>query len=249
MNLVSLKSIDSTNKYAQFLLEQGLAADGTVVLALEQTAGKGQRGKVWVSDSGDGIYASFVFVPPFSEASNQFILNKAIAVGVADYIQRLTDEDISVKWPNDIMANGKKVAGLLIENSLRGNKILAVIAGVGVNLNQNSFEGNFETPPISIRMLTKKQYNPETEINSLNECVRNQFDIFIKGDYLEIDAAYQKLLYKRNHPAAFIRGDGVFTGTLETVDNEGFALINEDGNIIRSNHPETRFYFGGGLNE
>lgn len=249
MNLVTLKSIDSTNKYAQFLLEQGLAEDGTVVLALEQTAGKGQRGKVWMSDSGEGIYASFVFMPRFSEASNQFILNKAISVGVAEYIQRLTDEDISVKWPNDIMANGKKVAGLLIENSLRGNKIIAVIAGIGVNLNQNSFDGNFETPPISIKMLTGKKLNPEIEINSLNECIRKQFESFVKGDYIEIDAAYQKLLYKRNRPSAFIRGDGVFTGILEAVDNEGFAHIIEDENLIKSSHPETRFYFGGGLNE
>lgn len=242
MNLIILPIVDSTNYYAHTLLEEGLVADNTVVLALEQTNGRGQRGKNWESASNKGLYATFIFRPQHIVAQQQFILNKAISSGVAAYVEERIQQTCLIKWPNDMLVDEKKLSGLLIENNLRGNQIAAVIAGIGINLNQLSFKGEFETLACSMRMLTGLTYNPEEEIRILYKHVNVFYQQFINGNLGIIEHFYDSHLFKKNQIAGFISEDKIFSAILEEVDNNGAAILNMDGEKIHATHPKFRFY-------
>ncbi|CAN5461122.1 biotin--[acetyl-CoA-carboxylase] ligase [soil metagenome] len=241
MNLITLPSVDSTNNYAQQLLESGLAPESTVILALEQTSGRGQRGRSWESEPVMGLYFSLILRPPATHAHRQFMLNKGIAVGVADYIAEQTDEDVHIKWPNDILINGKKVAGLLIENTLRGSQLSAVIVGVGVNLNQSSFSSEFGTEATSLKIVSGKKYAPVEEASSLYRKIWNQYQQFLAGEDERIDAQYMHLMYKRDEIAEFVQGEQIFEAIFKKVDQEGAAVLEKDGLMITVTHPQVRF--------
>ncbi len=115
--LIHLPSVDSTNKYAAAILHKENATEGTVILADVQTQGKGQGDNTWLSDKGLNLLCSIILKPDFLPAYKQFYLSMCIATGINDC---LTDLGIrsQVKWPNDILINGKKVAGILIENTI-----------------------------------------------------------------------------------------------------------------------------------
>jgi BirA family biotin operon repressor/biotin-[acetyl-CoA-carboxylase] ligase len=103
VHLIKLESVDSTNLYAQHLITDWLAKDKTIVLALEQTSGKGQRGNTWDSTLNKGLYTSFIFFPEKMLAHEQFLFNKALSVGIAEYISKTIGVKAEIKWPNDIL--------------------------------------------------------------------------------------------------------------------------------------------------
>ncbi len=241
MNLIVLPLIDSTNNYALSLIEKGTFVDNTVVLAYEQTLGRGQRGNNWESAPGMGLYATFIFRPHHIVAQQQFILNKAISSGIASYIEDRIKQPCSVKWPNDIMVENKKLAGILIENNLRGNQISAIAIGIGINLNQFRFLNDFSTTACSMRMLTGLSYDPESEIPILNTHLNFFYQQFLKGNYQIIEQAYDKRLYRKNMVSSFISNDVLFSARLEGVDNNGAAILDKNGESISANHPLVRF--------
>ena len=243
MNLIVLTSVDSTNNYLQQLLEKEMAVEGTLVVALEQTMGRGQRGKSWDSRPGMGLYASILFQPQNWTVEKQFIMNKTIAVGVAAYLESKTDHDVQIKWPNDVLIDGSKVAGILVENSIRGNYISAVIAGIGINLNQPEFQQQFETPATSLRLITGNTYDVEAEAVELFRFVWNAYSQLNAGERETLENQYAHRLYRRGERAAFTRGQGIFFGVLESVDDFGQAIILEEGRPVKCSHPLTRFYF------
>ncbi len=242
MRLITLPIVDSTNNYAQLLLEQGHAAEKTVILALEQSAGRGQRGSNWESQAGMGLYVSVVLEPKNIASADQILMNKAIACGVAAYISEKCDRKVSIKWPNDIVIEDKKVAGILIENNLRGNQIASVVAGVGVNLNQNEFRGNYNFLPTSLLMLTNKTYKSEQEVENLFGNIWEYYQLFMQKSHALINSKYKELLYRLDVLSQFQDSNGVFEGTLIDVDQSGAILILRDGEVIRAVHPNVRFY-------
>ncbi len=242
MNLITLTSVDSTNNYLQQLCEKQLAEEGTVVLSLEQISGKGQRGKSWESQAGMGLYASILLKPQKWPVEKQYVLSKAMAVGAAEYLASKTSEKVHIKWPNDLLINGKKVAGILIENSIRGQLVSSVIAGFGINLNQSSFHESFDTPAASLRMYTGELYRAEAEVTELFRSVWKAYRQLMTGENELIQENYNHFLYKRGERASFIKGEGVFFGTLKEVDDDGLAIIEENGRVIKAHHPATRFY-------
>ncbi len=240
MNLIVLSSVDSTNNYLQTLFDNNSLEEGTVVISQEQTMGRGQRGNSWQSLPGDGLYASILFLPSNFSVENQYYLNKAIACGTARYIASAVNDDVKIKWPNDILIGDKKVAGILIENSIRGNLISSVIAGIGINLNQLHFDFNYGTPGTSLRIASNHRYDPELEIAKLFKEIWFDYQQLMKGDYDLIAKDYQKLLYKAGEESKFISNEEFFVGILVEVDKEGAAIIEVNGKQKRCIHPQTR---------
>jgi BirA family biotin operon repressor/biotin-[acetyl-CoA-carboxylase] ligase len=111
--LIILPSIDSTNNYAMGQANAGLAGHGTVYFALEQTAGKGQRGKSWITTVGENIMMSVVIEPQSLKINDQFLLSAAIALGCYDFFKSYAGDEISIKWPNDIYWRDRKAGGYL----------------------------------------------------------------------------------------------------------------------------------------
>ena len=138
--LIVLDETDSTNRYISQLCNnpQKAVAELTTVSAEFQTAGKGQRGNSWEAEKEKNLLFSFVLYPTFLEARCQFILSQIISLSIKEELDRWSDE-ITIKWPNDIYWNDRKLGGILIENVVQGAVIKASILGVGLNINQKIF--------------------------------------------------------------------------------------------------------------
>tara|TARA_R110002124_G_scaffold255201_1_gene420884 strand:+ start:18423 stop:19202 length:780 start_codon:yes stop_codon:yes gene_type:complete len=152
-----LKEVDSTNIYAK-KLEKPIP--GTVALAEVQTAGKGQHNKAWVTESGKNLTFSIIFTP--SKADRITLLTLACASAIEDVVCKYYDNcSINLKWPNDVICDGKKIAGLLTEVIYSGNKVDRVIVGIGLNVNQDEFEGELKEIATAIKSFTGKEESRE----------------------------------------------------------------------------------------
>jgi BirA family biotin operon repressor/biotin-[acetyl-CoA-carboxylase] ligase len=145
-NHIHFKTIDSTNVYAMSLLSKTNPIHGTVISADFQTNGRGQIGRKWQSDPNQNIAISIILHPHFLNPQDQFALSKAIALGVVDFLNSFGLDNISIKWPNDIYINDKKVGGILIQNILSGSKYQTAIIGIGLNVLQKEFNHSLSNP-------------------------------------------------------------------------------------------------------
>jgi BirA family biotin operon repressor/biotin-[acetyl-CoA-carboxylase] ligase len=239
MRLFPLILVDSTNTYAHHLISEGLGEDALIYCS-EQTAGRGQRGNTWVSNAGDGIYCSFVIFHKNVFVRDQFIFNMLIAVAVSSYLNSKGIQHIKIKWPNDILINQKKIAGLLIENSLKGDKISLSIVGVGINLNQEWREEHFETPSTSLKMLTGENYNYEKEVLELADHIKKHLDYFKSGQYELISKLYHQNLYKYQEVVTMLIDNNSVDVRLEGINSDGSASVFFDGELRKVYHPQAR---------
>ena len=118
--VIYLKEVESTNNYANKLILSDTAEDGTVVLAQHQTGGKGQLGNSWESEAGKNLLMSIIWFPRFLPAGQQFLISKVVSLAITDFLQNEI-QNSTIKWPNDIYIDNRKLAGILIENSVKGN--------------------------------------------------------------------------------------------------------------------------------
>ncbi len=161
MKVTRFKNIDSTNKYLQNLLEEGADIVDNVVVADFQSSGKGQGKNVWESESGKNLLFSIALDMSFLRAENQFVLTQMVSVAMINVMKNyLPEESLFIKWPNDIYFNDKKIAGILIKNEIKGMMMGTSIIGIGLNVNQESFDENLPNP-ISMKMITGKDYDLE----------------------------------------------------------------------------------------
>lgn len=163
--LLVLKRVDSTNNYAANMLRSADVAEGTVVMAHEQTEGRGQRGTSWSSDRGDNLLFSLVLKPSKLLVSQQFAISQKISLGIVNWLQSEFGIDARIKWPNDLLVNNYKIGGMLIENGIRGNLIDYSIVGVGLNVNQLQFDPKFNAT--SLRALTATHFEPKELLEGL----------------------------------------------------------------------------------
>lgn len=190
-----LDRVDSTNDEA---LRRIADIDNMSVIAAEnQTAGKGQRGNTWESESGRNL--TFSAVIKFTgehrlNISEQFILTVAATCAVADYLES-HGVGCSIKWPNDIWHGKRKICGMLIENKVLGTELAASVIGIGINLNQKEFPGGL-TNPVSLSMITGMEYDIKTELEKVLEFLSSRLSqIFTSRQSLEND--YLERLYQR----------------------------------------------------
>ena len=133
------------------------APHGYALMALEQTAGRGQRGNSWEAEPGRNITLSLMVRPEAIPVADQFRVSEAASLGILDLLCGLGLQDVSVKWPNDIYVGDRKICGILIENSLSGNFLARSIIGIGLNVNQTRFLSDAPNP-VSIAQLTGRTY-------------------------------------------------------------------------------------------
>lgn len=147
----------STNDAARSFAEQG-AAEGTVVLAEEQTAGRGRLGRTWFSEKSAGIYASVV-LRPLLKPRHAAVLTLGAAVAASEAIERVCGLAADIKWPNDLLLNGRKCCGILSEMQAEGDEIRHVIVGIGINVNQAAFPEDLKERASSLRLEGKQRYS------------------------------------------------------------------------------------------
>ncbi|BDD07982.1 biotin--[acetyl-CoA-carboxylase] ligase [Fulvitalea axinellae] len=139
--LYELPECDSTNSVANELIRQGKARHGDVVVAVAQTAGRGQRGNGWESGPGQNLTLSLTVSPDFIQVTEQFDLSVLTALSIRDLlVSYFPPEWVKVKWPNDVYVESGKISGTLIENTLKGREIDFAVVGIGLNVNQRDFQ-------------------------------------------------------------------------------------------------------------
>jgi BirA family biotin operon repressor/biotin-[acetyl-CoA-carboxylase] ligase len=240
VNLIIIPLVDSTNSYAMQLFEKGMASEGTVVLAWEQTSGRGQRGSSWSSQPGQGLYFSLILTPPSSSITNVAVLVKALAIGVAQYIANYSNDKVEIKWPNDILVKERKVCGILMESVIRGEAPIAVVAGIGINLNQKEFADDFARNPISLLQITGNHYNPETEAAILYNFLMNAYYRFRDNRFSEIEKEYDTLLFGLNQNCIWDKSGETIQAVFKGVNSRGDAMLEQEGTMLHFPHPIIR---------
>jgi BirA family transcriptional regulator, biotin operon repressor / biotin---[acetyl-CoA-carboxylase] ligase len=221
---IELLSVDSTNNYAMQQVQKGTAMHGDAYFAFEQTAGKGQFNKQWLTAKGENIILSLVLDTKKLLISQQFILNMAAALSAMELFNKYTTEKVKIKWPNDIYCNDRKAAGILIENIIRGKKWQFAILGFGLNINQTDFSYTLKNP-VSLKQITGRNYNVVELAKELCTLFEKNFGQLLAGNENLILNNYNGSLYKYNEIAEFKKGATVFSGLVKGVNNYGKLIV------------------------
>ena len=169
MKITRFKTLESTNAYLQNLLNEGADIADNIVVTDFQTSGKGQGKNVWQSEDGKNLLFSIALDMSFLKAENQFFLTQMVSVAMINVLKKyLPEESLFIKWPNDIYFNDKKIAGILIKNEIKGMMMGTSIIGIGLNVNQTSFDKNLPNP-ISMKMITGKDYDLYELLSSISQ--------------------------------------------------------------------------------
>ena len=169
MKITHFKTLDSTNQYLQNLLNEGADIADNVVVTDFQTSGKGQGKNVWQSEDGKNLLFSVALDMSFLKAENQFLLTQMVSVAMINVLKKyLPEESLFIKWPNDIYFKDKKIAGILIKNEIKGMMMGTSIIGIGLNVNQTSFDENLPNP-ISMKMITGEDYDLDELLSAISQ--------------------------------------------------------------------------------
>ncbi len=229
--IIKLATVDSTNLYLNNLCKTKDIEEGTLIVANEQISGRGQLNNKWESIPGENLLLSFIIYPHFLGAENQFMLSKVAALGVFDFLSKYI-ENVKIKWPNDIYVGDKKIAGILIENSLRGASISSSIVGVGLNINQTIFSKEILNPT-SLKIETKQTFDLEELLPELCKNFNSKYNELKTGINKNIDNQYIEHLYKYRELGKYRDADGQFTAKIVGIDESGRLCIVDSTNQSR----------------
>jgi BirA family biotin operon repressor/biotin-[acetyl-CoA-carboxylase] ligase len=180
--LVELSTIDSTNIYAMAQIKEGLAKSGSCYRADFQTQGKGQHGRIWESSAGQNLLCTYILELKQLDSTKKWVpehqigFSAAIALGIRDFYDALTNGDTKIKRPNDIYWRDRKAGGILIENLVRGTEWTWAVVGIGINVNQTQFSPDAPNP-VSLKQITGRDW----DIRSLQKELSSTLTTSIKN--------------------------------------------------------------------
>jgi BirA family biotin operon repressor/biotin-[acetyl-CoA-carboxylase] ligase len=220
---IELLSVESTNNYAMGLARAGMAQHGTTVFTHDQTRGRGQRTKEWLSQKDQNIAMSVIIEARRFDPSHLFILSMAVAVAVREFLSEHIKEEIKIKWPNDIYWRDRKAAGILIENLWQGSEWRFAILGIGINVNQTDF-GELGVKAVSLKQITGEGFNPVTLAKQLCEVLDGKYNLMVLDPLLIVDQ-YKLNLYKLNEQIRLKKDNRVFEGRFKDVTIKGQMVV------------------------
>lgn len=223
---IHLNSVESTNIYAHKLLQEENVSEGLVVTTDFQEKGKGQLTKKWASSKGKNLMMSVLFCPNV-KVRYQFDWSKMVAISLVEALDSLAVQNVQIKWPNDILIDGEKIAGVLIENTLIGEVISNSIIGIGMNVNQINFP-SFARKATSMKSLTGIKYDLTELRNLVLEKLKSNYLLFPQK---AMQAKYLELLYGYGAPMHFKDSGGEFIGVILGVLPDGRLQLNKNGKL------------------
>lgn len=234
-SFIELAKINSTNTYAMEQIQAKVAEHGTVYFAHHQTNGKGTRGKNWQSEVGSNITMSVVLDMQKLALHKQFLLSATIALSVCDFLKNYVHNDIKIKWPNDIYYKNNKIAGILIENTVKGSYMQWAVVGIGININQTSF-GTDLVKATSLSIINNKSYSTLNLAKELCRNIEDRLKNLLENTEFELMNEYNGHLFKINEEVKLKKGNILFTCIIQKVTESGFLIVN--------NGIEQKFSFG-----
>ena len=226
--IVYLTSTPSTQDIARAEAEQG-APEGTVVLAEEQTAGRGRFGRAWVSPAGRNLYLTLVLRPPLARLRS---LSMVAPLATALAVQDVSDLSPRIKWPNDVLIGGRKLSGMLVETELSGQTVRYSLVGIGLNVNYDIEE---ESEIAGIATSVKRELGREVSREEALAALLNRFEeLYLQaGRGAEVHQAWKARLETLGRQVKVTFRDQVHEGVAEDVDPEGNLILRRaDGSLL-----------------
>ena len=232
-NIIYLPECRSTNESLSDLIKDSNNSilEGSLLYTTHQTAGKGQRGNTWEAEKGKNLTFSILLTPNFLLPKQQFQISVMVAVGLQNVLaQLLPNKTVQIKWPNDILVNEAKIAGILIENTVTHQKINSSIVGIGVNVNQENFP--IDRPITSLALELKTTFNLEETLQIITRHLDAAYLRLRNAGYPSLLKQYYKHLYKHQTPAIFQDSKGyLFNGTITSITETGQLEVNTEGTV------------------
>ena len=239
-------TIDSTNTKAQELAEKGYPS-GTLVVADKQESGKGRRGRSWVSPSGTGIFMTLMIKPDINP-NNASMLTLVAALAVAKAITSVTGEEALIKWPNDIVVNGKKVCGILTEMNAQFDYINHIVVGIGINVHNESFPEEISQMASSLMIEAGgKRFHRAQIIAETMSYFEQYYDTFLKTqDLSALVREYDELLVNRNKSVRVLDPKEPFDGKAMGITPKGELIVEtwESRKLVSSGEVSVRGIYG-----
>jgi BirA family biotin operon repressor/biotin-[acetyl-CoA-carboxylase] ligase len=226
------KQINSTNIHLHELMRTNSLPEGFVLRTDFQTAGKGQIGNSWESEKGKNLLFSILLYPEQIAIEDQFVLSQIVSLAMVKVLSEFA-EGFQIKWPNDIYWNDKKIAGILIENSLQGGKLKSTVIGVGLNINQKTFLSNAPNP-ISLYQITGNRNSIKL---IMHDICKNILDLYLDLDFNTIKTEYMQHLYRNDGYYSYTADGVIFKAKLLDVKSTGKLVLETDTGEMRG------FYF------
>ena len=221
---VYFDATDSTNIQARRLAEAH-APHGTLVVSDRQDGGKGRRGRSWASPSGVGIWMSLILRPEIAPSSAS-MLTLAAALAVREGIREETGLSPLIKWPNDLVLNGKKICGILTEMSTELMEIQYVITGIGINVNQREFPPEIRDTATSLSLEAGRSFRRSSLIAAILKAFEKDYTAFLKtGDLSLLLEEYNACLVNRGKEVCILDPSGEYRAVAEGIDESGSLLV------------------------
>jgi len=240
MKFIHLSETESTNQSLRLLANAGKLANKSIVWTDYQTKGRGQAGNSWESAPGMNLLCSILFYPFQLPANQSFAVLELAALSVKYTLDEYVS-DISIKWPNDIYFQNKKISGILIENDIAEGLITRSIIGIGINLNQTKFESDAPNP-VSLSMITGCTFDIEAVLNQLHANFTLLASEFESGMIDRLHQKYCASLYHRDgfHTCKDIKGD-FFQARIHSIEPSGHIILeHQDGTLSRYGFKEVQ---------
>ncbi len=230
MDIIRLKETDSTNMRAKDAGNKGVSTD-TLFVADRQTAGVGRRGRSWESPEGDNIYMSLLLKPEL-ETKAAPMLTLVMAVSVAEAINNVCGADVQIKWPNDLVMNGKKLCGILTEMALDGSNIKYVVIGVGINVNQKYFSAEIRKKATSLSVELSKDFERDVIMDAVLERFFHHYKMFLGMSNLSfLLETYNRMLVNRDKEVVIHEPGNEYEARAIGINQQGELIVETlDGN-------------------
>ena len=224
--IIHIDETDSTNRWLKSKQLTANSQQLTAIWADYQTAGRGCGTNTWESERGKNLLFSLLLHPENLPANEQFQISMAISLAIVDALGQLVG-DLSIKWPNDIYWRNGKLAGILIENTLKGSFVKDSVVGVGLNVNQREFRSKAPNP-VSLWQITGQETDREQLLRTILQAFDNLIDTRESAPSVPFKARYMKMLYRRKGFHPYTDKDGAFMAEIAGIEDDGHLLLTDD---------------------
>lgn len=232
MRIIKVDAIDSTNLFVRKFYEGKEDFEPICVRAIEQTYGRGQRGSNWYSKAGENLTFSILYPQKQLNISRHFSLSAAIALAVISGLNKLNIPGLRVKWPNDIMSSNRKIGGILIENIVKSEGIVASVIGIGLNVNQQQF--NDLPQASSLFNVTQRKFDIDEVLKLVVFEIENSIAALSRISLNELLGNYKVEMFRLNQVSVFMTPDGGrFNGIIRGVTKSGKLQLELENDEVR----------------
>lgn len=231
MKLIKLNATDSTNDFLKKLATSQSLENYTVVSTANQVKGRGQMGSSWTSESGKNLTFSIFLANALQDIESIYNLNVAVSISILEVLKKVNIPELKIKWPNDIMSANKKVGGILIENAIKHSDQIQSIIGIGLNVNQQSYDGLPQAS--SLCLSTGRFFDCEELLTKIVSQLKLNVELINENQGAILWEKYHEFLYKRNIPSAFenVKGEKFMGIITQVISNGQLEVKMEDDSL------------------